>query len=81
LDLRRKGWWHSGLWNLAVLWIDTDVSEEHTASIFKVEVYRFRNRLRGRWGFEEMGKEQEFAYKTTRCHNPEDHNTKELPPW
>jgi hypothetical protein len=30
----------------AVLWADTDVSEEHTASIFGIEVYGFRNRLK-----------------------------------
>jgi hypothetical protein len=27
------------------LWVDTDISEEHAASIFQVEVCRFRNRL------------------------------------
>jgi hypothetical protein len=38
------------------MWADTGISEEHTISIFRVEMNRFRNwlgyviRLQGRWG-------------------------------
>jgi hypothetical protein len=38
--------WSSGLWHRVVLWGEMDVSEEHAASTFKVEMCRFRNRLR-----------------------------------
>jgi hypothetical protein len=43
-----------------VLWADTAISAEHTASIFSVQKGR-QHTLRK-------------AHKTSRCHNPEDHN-------
>jgi len=40
-DLRFSQWWRfksSGLWHHIVLWLDTSISENHTAFIFRVKM-------------------------------------------
>jgi hypothetical protein len=57
------GLWSSRLWSCVIFMKDTDVSEEHAASIFRVEVYGLRNRLeyvctsrlQGRWSLRSTG--------------------------
>jgi hypothetical protein len=54
LDLRFSQRWlwrvsSSGIWRHVVHWVSTDVSEEHIASIFRVEEIDSANHLRACW--------------------------------
>ena len=70
-DLRFWWWWISiswstGRWHYIVLWVDSDVSEESAASIYKVEFANLKMKA--------AGSSQMLVpnHEAMKCHIPED---------